>query len=399
MERSESSEFSAGDGSAVRASPARAARSPFLEQLTAFIRHPLFLLSVGFGFSLGCAVASKLNAAPVAVMLPAAFFLQWLKLPPERRQRRLGEIVGYLVLAAFVSLLVFRLFQPYAFSGPGFFGLKPNEQWVNNIREQRNQAAGDVDFPPALQWARRPLSFSGQNMLLWGLGLPLGVLAWAGFLWAGWRMLADKRPGRPELHRHLLLWGWTGFYFIWQSLQFNPTMRYQLPIYPALAIFAAWAVFALYDRGRERGAARLGWQQALAVVIALVVLLGTYTWAYAFTRIYDRPITRVEASRWIYQNIPGPVNLRIESEQGVYNQPVPYASGQTISPQQPFATDFTARKSGFLKEMYLPHALDIQGNPGMKVLTLKIDSLADPQDTATTSIQDEFLGASDTTRG
>ena len=33
-------------------------------------RDPLFLLSLGFGISLGCAVASKLNAVPVALMLP-----------------------------------------------------------------------------------------------------------------------------------------------------------------------------------------------------------------------------------------------------------------------------------------------------------------------------------------
>jgi len=385
----------AADGAAVLSSPARTGRSQFWELLAAFIRQPLFLLSIGFGIALGCAVASKLSAAPVAFMLPAAFALQWLKLPPGRRQARLGEVIGYLVLAALVSLLVFRLFQPYAFSGPGFFGLKPNEQWVNNIREQRNQASGDVDFPPAMQWARRPVWFSGQNLVLWGLGLPLSMLAWAGFLWAGWRMLADKVPGRPELHRHLLLWGWTGFYFIWQSLASNPTMRYQLPIYPTLAIFAAWAVFALYDRGKDKEAGRAGWQRALAVVIALVVLLGTYSWAYAFSSIYTRPITRVEASRWIYQNIPGPVNLRIESGQGVYNQPVPYASGQTITPQQPFATDFTVRESGLLKEVFLPHAVDIQGSPGMKTLSLKIDSLANPGNTATSSLQDEFYGADD----
>jgi hypothetical protein len=30
-----------------------------------------------------------------------------------------------LVIAALVSLLIFRLLQPYAFAGPGFFGIKP----------------------------------------------------------------------------------------------------------------------------------------------------------------------------------------------------------------------------------------------------------------------------------
>ena len=152
-------------------------------------------------------------------------------------------------IAAFVSLLVFRIFQPYAFLGPGFFGVRPNPQWVANIKEQRAQAAGDIDFPPSLQWARRPIWFSAQNMVEWGLGIPLAILAAFGFLWAGWRML------KGDWEQHVVLWLWGGFYFVWQSLQFNPTMRYQLPTYPILAIYAAWAVVELWNfRKRKAGA-------------------------------------------------------------------------------------------------------------------------------------------------
>jgi hypothetical protein len=61
----------------------------------------------------------------------------------------------------------------------------------------------------------------------------------------GWRILKGK-------WRHALLWGWTALYFIWQSLQFNPTMRYQLPIYPLLAMMAAWFVFELAGSNVER---------------------------------------------------------------------------------------------------------------------------------------------------
>jgi YYY domain-containing protein len=349
-----------------------AAPESFRKVTMRFIRHPMFLLSLGFGVGLGCAVASKLNAAPVALMLPAAFGLQLMRLPAQERKTRLGEIIGYLVVGAVVSILVFRLFQPYAFSGPGIFGVKPNPLWVANIREQRNQAAGDVDFPPALQWARRPIWFSAQNMVLWGLGIPLGVLSWAGFLWAGWRMLADRSPRKVEIQRHALLWGWTAVYFTWQSIQFNPTMRYQLPIYPALAIFAAWAVFALYDRGRQGSGAARRVQTALAVIIGGAVLVGTVAWAFAFTRIYARPITRVAASRWIYENIPGPINLKINAESGIVSQPVSFPYSLSILPGQPYSANFSARSGGALQSVYLPHILDIQSYPGDKTLTFKL---------------------------
>ena len=80
-------------------------------------------------------------------MLPAAFALRILAAPRDTWERRAAGALGYLVLAGVVSLLVFRLLQPYAFSGPGFLGVKLNPQWVANIQEQRNQATGDVDFP------------------------------------------------------------------------------------------------------------------------------------------------------------------------------------------------------------------------------------------------------------
>ena len=50
-------------------------RSTFFSLITSFVKHPYFSLSIAFGTALGCAVASKLNSAPVAFVLPVAFGL------------------------------------------------------------------------------------------------------------------------------------------------------------------------------------------------------------------------------------------------------------------------------------------------------------------------------------
>jgi YYY domain-containing protein len=350
-------------------------------RLAKIVAHPLFFSSLGFGIALGCAVASKINAAPVAMMLPAALAIRLTRVPVEQRQRLFIEYFWFLAIGAVTSILVFRLFQPYAFSGPGLLGILPNDAWVANIREQRIQAAGDVDFPPALQWARRPVWFSLQNIVLWGFGLPLGLLAWAGFLWAGWRMW------KGDWRRHILLWGWVAFYFTWQSLQFNPTMRYQYPVYPFLAIFAAWAVVTLYDRGWRKVSTSeqdltqpsksLAWNRLLAGFIGVVVLSGTYAYAFAFLNIYTSPFTRVEATYWIYQNIPGPLNLRIQTPEGVYNQPLPYAYDYTLRPGMPFSESFRANESGVLSEIYLTSLVNPDVAAGDKTLTLKLASMSD----------------------
>lgn len=373
--------------------------SSFTSYLRQFSASPLLLYSLGFGIALGCSVASKLTALPVAMMLAVAFggrLVSDLSKPCslKAQPRKVQDTLLYLALAAIVSLLVFRVFQPYAFSGPGFFGIKLNPQWVDNIREQRNQSTGDVDFPPALQWARRSHWFSLVNIVLWGLGLPLGVLAWAGFLWAGWRIL------KGDWQRHVLLWSWTGFYFVWQSMAHNPTMRYQLPIYPALTIFAAWLVIDWYDKDRQNQSvgglgSLLKRRGILPATCGVLVFLATFAWAFAFTRIYTRPITRVAASRWIYQNIPGPINLHIETSDGGYNQPLPFQEGQTIDPVVPFTSIFTAQVSGSIQEVYLPHVVDLNAAQGKKTLTLAVRSMGENTPVHQVSVTSDFISQED----
>lgn len=343
-------------------------------------RHPLFIPSLGFGLAYGMAVASKLNAAPVALALPLAVLIRIAGLPRSQRSQAATRAILYLALAGFLSILVFRICQPYAFSGPGFFGLKPNPQWVANLKELRSQSSGDVDFPPAMQWARRDVWFSGQNMILWGMGIPLGILAWTGFLWVGLRMLYHHK--NLEWRRHALLWSWTGLYFTWQSLALNPTMRYQLPIYPTLAIFAGWAVVALWDTakgGSLRQRISPGVLRSAAIITGGVVLLATYGYAFGFSSIYTRPITRVAASRWIFENIAAPINLRIETEAGRVNQLVPISYDYPVSPGYPLLATFQARASGVLNEIYIPHLRDNQPGEYARTLRLTLKVPTDPQ--------------------
>ncbi len=352
---------------------------------------PLVLNTLGFGIALGAAVASKLNAAPLAILLPGALLVRyWLSTDTTRDEaenqseeadstesritNNESRITNYrlsieasillLILGAFFSVLAFRIFQPYAFSGPGFFGVMPNQQWVQNIADQRAQASGDVDFPPALQWARRPVWFSGYNIIAWGLGWPLGLLAVAGFIYMGWRML------KGEWKLHILLWGWTAFYFAWQSSQWNPTMRYQLPIYPLLAMFAAWLIF----KGPRITNYKLRITNYAYPILAIIVLISTFAWTYAYTRIYTREHSRVQATRWIFQNVPGAINLKIQRDDGtLYIQPLPMSYGYVFAPGLPYDTQFMAFSSGEMKQILVGYAADFTQS-GKQTLTVQLAS-------------------------
>jgi YYY domain-containing protein len=281
-----------------------------------------------FGAALGLATASKVNAAPLAVVLFLAVVFRILKADSEHRMD--SALRGFLGLAfaASISILVFRIFQPYAFEGPSFFGIFPNDQFFSNLIEVRRQQTGAADFPPALQWAMRtPFLFSLKNLIMWGLGFPLGIVSWLGCGWAAYRII------RYREFKHIMLVAWTVTYFLWQSSGFTQTMRYQIPIYPTLVILGAWGLWQAWDstaqlaQGLKQNAAKI----TVGLTIALV-LGGTAFYAFSFVNIYQQPHTQVEASRWIYRNIPGSFNFVLESEGEEFFEPGILPSRSVLHP-------------------------------------------------------------------
>jgi len=369
-----------------------------LPTLKSLVSNKLFLLSIGFGFAFGMALASKVNIYPLAVLLPGAFALRYfiqsslspreISKHPEGKAEGEGEISTaedrpqtasndepssvirplsinnywlhialFLIAGGLAAFISFRIFQPYAFDG-----LLPSEQWVANIQEQRVQAKGDADLPWNLQWARRSPLYSFVNLTTWGLGLPLGILAWIGFLYMGWRILKGE-------WRHALLWGWTAFYFIWQSLQFNPTMRYQLPIYPLLGMMAAWMVFELAGLKVETFK-RFNLSAVLASIVGLAVITLTAIWAFAFHSTYLRDEPRIAASRWIFQNVPGPINLEYQTNDSNYNQPLPFPNDGFIQAGIPYDTTFITQSNGVINSIVLGHASNTLASPSAISLIL-----------------------------
>jgi 4-amino-4-deoxy-L-arabinose transferase-like glycosyltransferase len=250
---------------------------------------PWTLLGLG-GLAVGLATACKLSAALAALFVAlagAAWAWRALRAPSTRPLPiRLGLLAVGLGLAALMSLLAFRVAQPYAFEGPGFFGLKPYQPWWERMGQIQAEQSGNLDAPPGQQWTNRaPIWFPWLNIVVWGMGLPLGLAAWAGWAAAG----IDLARGRG---RHFVLWIGLTLLFLYLSTRWVKTMRYFLPLYPLLAILAAY------------GLSRLWRTRRLGLALTVVVVAGAALWAAAILTIYLRPNTRVDASRWVYAHVP-----------------------------------------------------------------------------------------------
>jgi len=362
-------------------------RPSFRDLLNGFLPYALFAVAVGM------ATASKVNAVVLVFLLPLSVLVRYgwdaLSWPITRILR----IAIFLALAGFVCFLTFRILQPYAFKGPGFFNVGINPNWLANMKELGVQSSGQADFPPALQWANRPIWFAWVNTILWGMGLPMGLAALAGFLWMGWRIL------RGEWQNHILLWAWTGLHSIWQGVAWVRAMRYQMLIYPAAAILAAWFLSRVWQLARGKPRPRIPWYRIFSVSLIVIVIGGTFAWAFAFTRIYSRPVSRLAASDWILQNLPGPINLKLVTAEGGTNVPLAYRAGMPVEADKPYQIRFTPQADGSLFELTIPHAAAGPGNPDPQTLEVSLSTVAQRDSILASAAVTDVFPTTDDLRG
>jgi YYY domain-containing protein len=278
------------------------------------------------GLMFGLGLASKLSVftlvAPILVIVGFDFYRR----VQEGDMYRAIEHTFWRTLTLFiVAIVTFRILQPIAFAGPGFWNWTFNPKWVEDIVEQQKITRGQTDLPWVQQWTGRSIAFPLYNILLWGMGLPLGLASFAGLALAGYELIRYRRL------EHLIPVTYVGVTFVYHAITFIKFMRYFLPIYPFLILLAAYLISRLWDSSfvsapqsdvapeaessrrnlfkRTRRILSTGLNASLLsrpVVLTIIslVVTGTFLYALAFASIYSRPNTRIAASRWMHQNIP-----------------------------------------------------------------------------------------------
>jgi len=296
------------------------------------------LAGLAYGFATACKISGIFLGPIIALAVawrlwsPAVSYLRANGMPPRalpgpaRESEEPGDspdrpsfvkpALGFL-LAIFVAFVVFRIAQPYAFADAHIWKVwEIDKRFADDVRNNMRLQSGG-DFPPNWQWVgRTPYLFPLQNIVLWGMGLPLGIAAWGGFLWAAWRLIKKRET------TNLLLLAWVALYFAYWGRSFNPTMRYFLPIYPALVLLAAYGLRELWGLARSEALLIFlrRWPPRLAAaapsllrVAAVAVVVLTALWALAFTNIYRRPLSRVQASVWMIDNLPAKSTITCEA--------------------------------------------------------------------------------------
>ena len=284
-----------------------------------------YKLNILLGISLGLAFACKITAvffAPVVLIGFISYFI---------RNRNFMRVFFSLFLMLGFTYFTIRLAQPYMFAQSSFFTWTLNPAVLENWKQLRVLANPDSSFPPAIQWIKtKPFLFPLKNTILWGLGLPIGIISLSAILYFLMEFILKtfkyfrktKNQNSSEVIKfmtHILknsnltiiviLITWIFIVFGYEGMQFAKAMRYIYPIFPSLAILCALFIYKSYFFILKR---RPIINSNIKYILLLITLLILIVYPFSFMSIYSQDHSRVSASKWIYENIP--VGSKISGE-------------------------------------------------------------------------------------
>ena len=247
---------------------------------------------VGLAAMIGLSFAFRASGAPLLIPLFAVYgILAWRRWNFEKGMVPgvgLAVVAVQALAAGALAFSIFAVLQPYALLDyRQFFG---NLAWEAKIA----QHAGDVPYTVQYVGAARNGLYEIRQTAVWALGLPLGVVAWAGLAIS--IVMAFFRPRTGEL----LLLAWVVPLFLTVAMFEVKFLRYIAPVLPVLVLLGSRWMIAAYAWARPRSP---GLRTTAAGLIAFVVV-ATAWYAVAFTGIYREDHPGTQASAWLNAQAP-----------------------------------------------------------------------------------------------
>ena len=197
------------------------------------------------GLLVGLAMAPKVSVAPILAPLVLVFLWTW----KDRAGGRWSDLTVWsavrfaptVLVSGVLALAAFFVTTPYAFLDFGTF--------LADIRAQAEMAREAGHWPFTWQYADTPAFwYQIRQTSVWGLGLPLGIVAWlaAPFTaWMAWR-------GGVAQRSDLLLLAWAVPAFVFLELFEVKFLRYVFPLMPFYVLMGARMLVAFMTWARSQ---------------------------------------------------------------------------------------------------------------------------------------------------
>lgn len=276
-----------------------------LYQLVNFYHSPSFRFALCVGIFFGLSLATKISAvvliSAIGLALAADFLLLFLQTPhkPHIWFPHIPVFLRHLIFKGGIitatTLVTFLVFEPYALIDFPTFLLHNTQQ---------SQMTHDAFiFPYTLQYVGKlPYIYELKNVFLWGQGPVIAFLTFTGTLYVTYLTLRKEKVGKWPYEVIILTFFWAYFFVVGKFAV--GWMRYMLPLYPLLCLFAA----VLFEKLLNIFPSKL----YVIRYLLYAYLLFAIIWPLSFLSIYTKPPTRVTASEWINKNIPAGKTLALE---------------------------------------------------------------------------------------
>ncbi|MCH7713614.1 MAG: glycosyltransferase family 39 protein, partial [Chloroflexi bacterium] len=288
--------------------------------------------SVILGLAVGLTMAPKVSGLPLVLPLALAYgYRLWDVWSPgltppgdspidssvSRRQRWLltGQVIGQVSVAAVLAAAVFLVSSPYS--------LLDFQSFAGDVAAQGNMARHAGLWPFTVQYVgTEPFLYQFKQSAVFGLGLPLGIVAWLAIPFTAVLSLWPRKTRRADL---LILFWLVGSLMFLESFEVR-FLRYVFPLMPFMILLGSRMLLWLVETGRWAAGkpvwlADLGRPEAMSslrsgrrglsafliwapVVLVLMVVGATVFYSLAFQRVYTQEHPAVRASNWINQNVP-----------------------------------------------------------------------------------------------
>jgi 4-amino-4-deoxy-L-arabinose transferase-like glycosyltransferase len=229
------------------------------------------------GVLLSFATAAKTSGISFLVYPLTAHLLTMSKSITSSFLLREIKRARYLIFFLLVALAVFLILSP--------FTILSWDKFMESMHYESGVVAGNLQVPYTLQFTNTvPYLFQIKN-LFWQLG-PFALFSLVGFVFLFFNKKIDKK-------KRILFLSFPLVYFIYVGSWHTKFIRYMVPILPFFVLFASYLLIYIKRKFNIIG-----------TFLIIIICLLTVSWAMAFFTIYTREQTRIEASKWIYKNIP-----------------------------------------------------------------------------------------------
>ena len=308
--------------------------------------------SLAAGCIVGMGLATKISIAPILLSFGMAHLIYCLNQYDGDNSNKIvphiSASVSRFAIGIIGLLVTFTITQPYAFID--------FTKFVADITEQSEMVRGIRDYPYTRQYADTlPYWYQVKQLSMWGLGIPLGIIAWAGLIYVSLRGLTLKLgasylvlgwvfpavllilsnsnlavilaisvsilsllstlPFRSKKSREIVvILAWVVPYILITGSFHVKFLRYLIPVTPFLILFGSAMLFDLLKITLKN------WPKLLPILLSFFafILIATAFYAFSYTRVYLKDHPAVSASTWINDNVQGgSVILKEHWEEGI----------------------------------------------------------------------------------